>query len=60
MNQKVRKCIFWHVHPTKTQISLHVFVVWSVIIVSMKQFYNLGLSPMKIVTKAQLFKALLA
>ena len=24
-----QQCTFWHMHPTKTQISLHIWAVWS-------------------------------
>ena len=29
MGRKERKCTFWHVHPTKTQIRLRIRAVWS-------------------------------
>ena len=42
MSHNVRKCTSWHVHPTKTKISLPIFAVWAVFIVCMKKLCILG------------------
>ena len=33
----MKKCTFWYVCPAKTQISLHIWAVWSVFIVCIKK-----------------------
>ena len=42
MSCNVRKCTFWYVCPTKTQISLHIYTVWSVFAVHRKELCTLG------------------
>ena len=41
-SQNGRKRTFWHVRPTKTQITLRIRAVWSVFIVRMKKICILG------------------
>ena len=38
----MRKCTFWHVHPTKIQISLRIRAIWLVFIVHMKKHCIIG------------------
>ena len=42
LRRNLRKRTFWHVRPTKTQISLRIHAVWSVFVVRMKKLYHLG------------------
>ena len=35
MSQNMRKLTFWHMHPKKTQINLHIHTGWSVVTVCM-------------------------
>ena len=42
VSRNVRKRTFWHVRPTKTQISLRIRAVWSVFVVRMKKLCIVG------------------
>ena len=42
MSPNARKCTFWYVHHTKTQVSLSICTVWSGLIVHMKKLCIFG------------------
>ena len=42
MSHNVRKCVFEHMQPVKTRISLHICAVWSAFVVCQKKPWILG------------------